>query len=514
MPAAFSAEVLRHVLTSTPDAMIIFDRDGAVLFANHQATTLFGYSRDEFSGLAVEALLPERFRERHVAHRGRYTADPRLRPMGTGLDLLARRKDGCEFPIEVSLSPVEENGTTIVTAAIRDITERKRVEQALKAAQVAAEDANQAKSRFIAVVSHDLRQPVETVAILNAALRRLATGADALEAIEHQSQAIATMSRLLDALLDISRLESRTFKPECTDFKVAALLEELRAEFTDLARGKGIGLTIAPCSATTHSDPALVGQALRNLLSNAIKYTERGSVEVRARRVGERVRIDIADTGIGIAPGDLSRIYDPFYRIGGTAGTPRGGYGLGLSIVQRIAQLLGADLEVQSQPGKGSTFSLVLPAAIAAPVPTALPRKRTPFAVAERAAMHHILLVEDDAGVRHAMQVFLKVAGYRVTASASLAEALDHMRTAKGLDLLIADYHLDDGHTGIEVIGAVRAALGVNLKSVLMTGDTATAARDFGGDANLRLAGKPVEADELVGIIDGFLRAGADRRTG
>lgn len=514
MPAAFSAEVLRHVLASAPDAMIICDRDRAVLLANHQATTLFGYSRDEFSGLTVEALLPERFRERHVAHRERYAADPLLRPMGTGLDLLARHKDGREFPIEVSLSPVEENGTRLVTAAIRDITDRKRAEQDLKAAQVAADDANQAKTRFIAVVSHDLRQPVETIAILNAALRRLVTSADALEAIEHQSQATSTMSRLLDTLLDISRLESRAFRPECTDFKLAALLEELRAEFTDLAREKGIGLAIAPCSAAAHSDPALIGQALRNLLSNAIRYTQRGSVEVRTRQVEDRIRIDIADSGIGIAPSDLARIYDPFYRVRGSALGPRGSCGLGLSIVQRIVQLLGADLQVQSQPGKGSTFSLVLPAAITAPVPTALPRKRALAAVAQGAAMGHILLVEDDAGVRHAMQMFLKVAGYRVTASASLAEALDHVRTARGVDLLIADYHLDDGHTGIEVIGAVRAALGTNLKSVLMTGDTATAARDFGGDANLRLAGKPVEADELVGIIDEFLRADADRRTG
>jgi PAS domain S-box-containing protein len=495
--------------------MIIFGRDGAVLFANHQATTLFGYSRDEFSGLSVEALLPERLRERHVAHRDRYTADPWLRPMGTGLDLLARRKDGREFPIEISLSPVEENGTTLVTATIRDMTDRKRAEQDLKAARAAADDANQAKTRFIAVASHDLRQPVETIAILNAALRRLATSADALEAIEHQSQAIATMSRLLEALLDISKLESGAFTPACTDFRVATLLEELRAEFTDLAREKGIGLTIAPCGATVHSDPALVGQALRNLLSNAIKYTQRGSVQVRACQVADRVRVDIADSGIGIAPGDLSHIYDAFYQIGGTARAPRSGYGLGLSIVQRIVQRLGADLQVQSQPGKGSTFSLVLPAAIAAPVPTVLPRQRTRAAAAAgRAVMRHILLVEDDAGVRNAMQMFLKVAGYRVTPAASLAEALDRARTENGVDLLIADYHLDDGHTGIEVIGAVRAALGANLKSILMTGDAASVARDFGGDANLRLAGKPVEADKLVGMIDEFLRADADRKTG
>lgn len=513
MPAALSAEFLRNVLVSAPDATIIFGRDGTVVFANHQATLLFGYSRGEFSRLTVEALLPGRFREQHVAHRDRYVTGPWLQPMGAGLELFARSKDGREIPVEISLSPVEENGTTFVTTAIRDITDRKRTEQDLKAAQVAADDANQAKTHFITVVSHDLRQPVETISILNAALRRLVTGTDALEAIEHQSQATCTMSHLLDALLDISNPESRAFKPECIDFKMVSLLEELRAEFTDIAREKGIGLIMTPCGATVHSDPALVGQALRNLLSNAIKYTQRGSVEVRARQVDDRVRIDIADTGIGIAPGDLSRIYDPFFQIGGAARGPHSGYGLGLSIVQRIVRLLGAELQVQSQPGKGSTFSLVLPAAMAAPVPTALPRQRARVGMADRMAEHHILLVEDDAGVRHAMQMFLKVAGYRVTPSASLAEALDRARTANDVDLLIADYHLDDGHTGIEVIGAVRAALDVNLKSILMTGDAATA-RELGADANLRLAGKPVDSDEFVRVIDEFLRSDADRKTG
>jgi two-component system, sensor histidine kinase len=214
-----SSELVRSVLESAPDAMIIIDDSGSVLFANRQVSALFGYSKEEVVGQRVEQLLPERFRGRHVAHRQHYTESVRVRPMGIGLDLFARRKDGSEFPVEISLSPIRESGQLMVAAAIRDVTDRMRVEKEIKEAHAAADRANLAKSRFLATASHDLRQPLQSLALLNGLLRHPNSAEDAAEALDQQELAITAMSRLLNALLDISKLESGAIKPDITDFR-------------------------------------------------------------------------------------------------------------------------------------------------------------------------------------------------------------------------------------------------------------------------------------------------------
>ena len=502
-----SSELVRSVLDSAPDAMIIIDGNGRILFANHQVTTLFGHPLDSIVGQPVEALLPERFRDRHVGHRRSYAESLRLRPMGIGLDLFARRKDGSEFPVEISLSPIRAGEAMLVAAAIRDVTDRMQAQRELKDAHAAADRANQAKSRFLATASHDLRQPLQTLALLNGAMRRLSADTEVLEALEHQDQAISAMSRLLNALLDISKLESGAIKPEITDFKVAALLEELRTEFANLAHTKGLELAIEPCSECAHSDPALVGQVLRNLVSNAIKYTQHGFVQIRAHRTDDRVRIEIADSGVGIAPNELTHIYDEFYQVGVSTNASRDGYGLGLSIVQRVVKLLDAGIDVVSQLGKGSTFSLVLPACVAGAGPALRPLRRSSDSAPSPAAQRHVLLVEDDPGVRNATRLFLKVAGYRVAVAATLAEALEHTRHTRDIDLLVTDYHLDEGHTGLEVIAALREELGVDLGAILVTGDTSSAVRELHRDARLRLASKPIDSEELLGVMADLLAA-------
>jgi PAS domain S-box-containing protein len=157
-----SADLVRSALESAPDAMIIIDQSGTILFANRQLSALFGFEEGEVVGATVEILLPERFRGRHVAHRRQYTDSVRVRPMGIGLDLFARRKDGSEFPVEISLSPIQAAGQVVVAAAIRDVTERMRVQREIREAQSAADRANLGKSRFLATASHDLRQPLRS----------------------------------------------------------------------------------------------------------------------------------------------------------------------------------------------------------------------------------------------------------------------------------------------------------------------------------------------------------------
>lgn len=347
-----SSDLVRSALDSSPDAMIIIDASGAIVFANHQVSALFGYDTQELTGQHVEALLPERFRARHVAHRQNYAANVRVRPMGNGLELFARRNDGSEFPVEISLSPM--SGTATLTAAsIRDVTDRRAIEVELKAARETADRANQAKSRFLATASHDLRQPLQTLALLNGALCRMVTEGEPAEALAQQEQAISAMSRLLNALLDISKLESGAIKPEVTDFTVAAIFAELRNEFAGLAAHKGLRLDIEACADCVHSDPSLIEQVLRNLISNAIKYTQRGLVQLRCLHDQAFIRVEVLDTGIGMPASALAHIYDEFYQVGVPVNATRDGYGLGLSIVSRIVNLLGHKLEVRSELGEG-----------------------------------------------------------------------------------------------------------------------------------------------------------------
>jgi PAS domain S-box-containing protein len=499
------SDLVRSVLESAPDAMIIIDDAGAVQFANRQVQELFGYDPQEIAGQPIELLLPERFRTRHVAHRRDYTSSVRVRPMGAGLDLFARRRDGSEFPVEISLSPIQQDGRVLVAAAIRDVTERKHVEQELRAARTAADRANLGKSRFLATASHDLRQPLQSLALLNGALRRRVDDPDAREMLDQQEEAVDAMSRLLNTLLDVSKLESGAIKPDITDFQVGQLLEELRREFAGLAAHKGLELVVEPTRAKVRSDLALVGQVLQNLVSNAIKYTSRGWVRLRSTIEGSLVRIEVCDSGPGIDAAHLPFIFDEFYQVGVATNTSRDGYGLGLSIVQRVVKLLNVHIDVRSQPGQGSTFALELPACAPADNDQAESSGTRRTRLAGRGEAHHLLLVEDDPGVRNATRMFLKGEGYRVTTAATREEALARLQENPDIALLVSDFHLGEGVLGTEVIAAARSHLGGDFKAILITGDTSSAITGLRGDAHLRVASKPINADELLGMIQALL---------
>jgi two-component system, sensor histidine kinase len=499
MVATLSSELVRSALDSSPDAMVLVDSGGNILFVNRQFSALFGYEREEIRGHSIEQLMPERYRMQHVPHRQHFAAENRLRPMGAGLDLFGLRKDGSEFPVEISLSPLHDGDAALVAAAIRDVTDRKRAQQELILAREAADRANQAKSRFLATASHDLRQPLQSLALLNGTLRRLVNHPDALEALGYQDQAIEAMSRLLNALLDVSKLESGAIKPERADFPVARLFDELEHEFMNVAANKGLRLQVARCGECIYSDPSLVEQILRNLVSNAIKYTHAGSVSLTALRKPDCIRIEVLDTGIGIPANQLQYIYDEFYQVGVPTNSSRDGYGLGLSIVQRLVSLLGLKLEVRSEVGKGSSFALDLPPGAASA--TAMGGRTAPTLTARQAAAPQVLLVEDDPAVRDATRLLLKVEGYRVLTAATLAEALSLAAENPQMELLITDYHLSNGETGTEVIATLRQCLGRRLAAVLITGDTSSAVRELQRDESVRLASKPIHAEELLTLL-------------
>jgi two-component system, sensor histidine kinase len=513
MVATLSAELVRSAFDSAPDATVLVDKQGRIVFANQQLLRLFGYTREEVRNQSVELLIPERFRTQHMGHRSGFAAETRTRPMGAGLDLYARRKDGAEFPVEISLSPIQDEGATLIAAAIRDVSDRKRTQQELIAARAAADRArqvadkareiadraNQAKSRFLATASHDLRQPLQSLSLLNGTLRRLVEHPDAREALAQQDNAIEAMSRLLNALLDISKLESGAIKPDKADFSLAGLFEELRQEFAAVTLNKGLRLLIDTPASSARSDRSLVGQILRNLLSNAVKYTRAGSVSLRSLPTTTGVRIEVVDTGIGIPASQLQFIYDEFYQVGVPTNSSRDGYGLGLSIVQRLIALLELRLEVRSEVGSGSVFALELPLGRAPPGATTQGPART--AAPQPASAPLVLLVEDDPAVRNATRMLLKVEGFQVLTAGSLAEARAHASQHPDLDLLVTDYHLSNDETGTQVISALREDLRKQLKAVLITGDTSSAVKELERDERLRVARKPIHAEELLTLL-------------
>ena len=378
--------------------------------------------------------------------------------------------------------------------------ELARAGELAREAKEDARRAEQAKGRFLATASHDLRQPLQAVSLLNGTLRRMAKDPQISDALRQQDEAIGTISRLLNALLDISKLEAGAIHPEPKTVSVPRLLATLEQEFRGIATSKGLELRVAPCDAYVYTDPGLLAQILRNLTSNAIKYTAAGSVCLRVVADPTWVDIEVVDTGIGIAADQLQMIGEEFYQIGVPSNSTREGYGLGLSIVQRLIKLLAIDLQVRSELGKGSVFSVRLRHTVAAP---ALERAQVrPADVAQAAAINaSILLVEDDLDVRNATRMLLKAEGYEVTTAGSLAEALQRVGESRRTDLLVTDFHLPAGETGVQVIARLREELGPELKAILITGDTSSAVKEFAHDPNLRIVSKPVQAEAFLEIL-------------
>jgi PAS domain S-box-containing protein len=502
---SISPELARSALDAAPDAMIIIEVTGVIAYSNRQASALFGYPHDDIIGISVERLMPERFRVKHVGHRLGYVDSPRARPMGTGLWLFGKKRDGVEFPIEISLSPLQDGPRTLIAAAIRDVSDSKRAEEELVVARDAsesmreiAERANASKSRFLATASHDLRQPLQTLGLLNASLKRMVSAHPlATEALTHQEHAISAMARLLNALLDITKLESGATNPEPMIFDLGELFDELKLEFGDQAAEKGLRFEVVSNHELVNSDPSLLEQVLRNLVSNAVKYTSQGSIRLEAEIFERSVLVHVVDTGIGIATEHLRYIYDEFYQIGVASHSARDGYGLGLSIVQRIAALLDLDLKVESSVGRGSRFSLRLTKADGT-VTKSVPGDAIDASSHDAGSDAQVLIVEDNMGVRNATRLLLELEGYGVSAVGSLKEAADHVRAGGAVDLLVTDYHLDAGETGTEVISELRRILARPLPAILITGDTSAAIKHLPCDQQLQIASKPINAEELL----------------
>ena len=477
--------LINGALEAAPDAIVISDGGDRIAFANRRVCELFGYEVHELLGQPIDKLWTDS---------GSRSSEVRL-----------VRRNGRDIPVDVRRSPFSGGDCMLTFCAIRELPEHSQLESELIAAREAAERADQAKSRFLATASHDMRQPLQALSLLNGTLRRLCEEPTVAGLLLQQEQSINGMSRLVNALLDIGRLEAGAITPDIGEFPLAPLFEELQRDFASVALKKGLSLEVELSSAVARSDRALIGQVLSNLISNAIKYTHRGRVLVRCLLGAQIVRLEVLDTGIGIPAQLLPRIYDEFFQVGTGANSVRDGYGLGLSIVSRIVKLLGLKLDVSSVPDKGSSFCLDVPAgthelnAAQNPSGAAAPR------LSSRAASSpQVLLVEDDAGVRDATRMLLMAEGYQVVTAASYAEALSRFDAQPRIDLLITDYHLC-GATGMEVISSLRARRGAPLNAILVSGDTSNRVQGLVHDTGLRMVKKPIQAEQFLAVINELL---------
>ena len=391
-----------------------------------------------------------------------------------------------------------------VVITFADITDRRLVARALEEATRVAEQANAAKSRFLGAASHDLRQPLQTLTLLQGLLMREVVDPEAAKLVALMEPTLAAMSGMLNTLLDINQIEAGTLKPELVVFPVGPLLAGLAEEFGYVAQAQGLTLRSVPCGLSVRSDPQLLEQMLRNLLSNALKYTRRGKVLLGCRRRGGNLAIEVWDTGIGIPAKDIQAIFDEYHQLDNPARERAKGLGLGLSIVQRLAGLLGHRLGVRSVPGRGSVFTVETD--LARPAPTIRP----PALRLVPPAPGKLLVVEDDPDVRAMITRLLLAEGHEVAAAADAQAALALVTSgAVQPDLVVADFNLPNGMDGLRMGVALRERLGRAVPVIILTGDISTATLRAIALGDCVLLHKPVKPKDLAALVSSLLPAAA-----
>lgn len=419
-----------------------------------------------------------------------------------------RTQNGVWFLRRILPYRAHDNRVEGVVITFVDITERKLAVAAVDAARQEAERANVAKSRFLAAASHDLRQPLQSLTLLQALLAQVIEGEDARKLLVRFDQTLGAMSGMLNALRDINQIEAGVIAARPEVFPIDELLDRLRDEFTYLAQARHLSLRVLPSSAMVESDPRLLEQMIRNLLANAIKYTRHGKILLGCRRNGDGLRIEVWDCGIGIAEDQLHAIFDEFHQVDNAARERSQGLGLGLSIVQRLAALLGHEVRVRSLPGKGSVFSISIKRSTDSSHIALAPAGDAPEAEKPACRGCEIILVEDDPDVLDLLAQLLRADGYIVKTAPDGETALKLVSgRAIRPDIILADYNLPNGMNGLQLLAKLRELLHHPLPGIILTGDISTRSLAEIARQDCVQLSKPVQPRELASAIERLLSA-------
>ena len=389
---------------------------------------------------------------------------------------------------DASGRPTRINGLTT------DVTERKRFEGEVSRAWKSAALADQAKTSFLSAASHDLRQPLQTLRFLQAALEPHLPDGEGRNLVGGIARSLDTMSSILSSLLDVNRLEAGDLRPSKRDFAINEAFDSLAADFLDSVADKGLRWRLVRSELLVHSDKGMLEAMLRNLLSNAVRYTDRGTILLGCRRAGDKIRIEVWDSGVGISQDQLPHIFQEYYQ--GAHGAERGGFGLGLAIVRRIGKILDHRIDVRSTPGRGTVFSIEVPRGDSSR--DTMERAQTPRFEREDFP-DSILVVEDEKSVRASLSRLLKTKGMDAIVVATADDALARInRQEIRPDLLICDYNLRGSANGVDTINALRAALAWNIPAIVMTGDIRSEVVDSVAAQGISVLIKPFVADDLL----------------
>jgi two-component system CheB/CheR fusion protein len=509
---------LQNILYSTDVATLFLDLDLRIRFFTPATKSVFAViSTDIGRPLADLAALTLNDRLEDEARTVLTTLEPLEREIETKGGVWFRRR----------ILPYRARGDRVegVVITFTDVTSRRHIKDALEAAKKQAESANAAKSRFLASASHDLRQPLQTLSLLQALLGKAVQGDKAQKLVVRLDETLGAITAMLDTLLDINEIEAGVTSAHLSVFPINGLLARMREEFTYHAEAKGLGLRIMPCSLDVRSDPRLLEQMLRNLLSNALKYTKTGRILVGCRRRGAVLCVEVWDTGIGIPAGEVERIFDEYRQVDNPARERSRGLGLGLAIVKRVGELLEHPIIVRSDFGRGSRFAVEVP--IVAPprvahaiVPTGIetsvemaadvgmetagPAVTAPLSKAGRRAA--ILVVEDDPDLLAVLEQSLRDEGHTVTTAVDGPAALRQIAISTP-ELLLADYNLPNGLSGLDLAISLREAVGREVPAILLTGDISAETRALVAEYHVPLLIKPVRQNDLILAIETLLAA-------
>ena len=482
----------RQIFDTASEAIFVSDLQGNLLDVNAEACRLAKYSREEMLRLKyVDVVAPEELPRGapELALADAYAIDNRW---------LLRCSDGATVPLDLVVQrlPGDRN-----LAIGRDLTEREKTLKQLAAARDAAQAANFAKSRFLAAASHDLRQPIQAINLFQDALRKTGLNDEQMRISDYLSLSAQNLGDLLNALLDVSKLDAGSVTPHPEAIGIKALLAAIDAEFSPLALARSLRfrLHFPFDDIAVLADPKLLQSLLANLIGNAIKYTNGGGILVGIRRRGRCVLIQVWDTGVGIAPEHLHCIFEEYFQIGNPERDRSKGLGLGLAIVKRLAHVLETGINCRSRLGRGSVFEFQLPLADL-PTETHQVRNSRPFILIDPPHWRPVALVEDDPIVTQALVLSLEALGMRVTSFRSAEEALAS-REINDAYFYISDFRLP-GLNGLQFLDVLQQRLDRPIKAVVLTGDTA--ARPHAGASSSRwpVLFKPIEISELIAAIE------------